>query len=91
MMAASSSSSSTISSSLQVPQVVKFGYDDFRNADRKSSAKCKFCVHAKVIITERVGTTSNFSAQSKVRTLSHIYFHMVIEIGIGIGMNFKGV
>jgi hypothetical protein len=55
-MAASSSSSTTS----QVPKVVKFGYDDFRNADGKRSAKCKFCVHAKVVITERTGTTSNF-------------------------------
>ena len=33
---------------------------NFGNADGKSSAKCKFCVHANVIITERIGTTSNF-------------------------------
>ena len=33
---------------------------NFGNADGKNSAKCKFCVHANVIITERIGTTSNF-------------------------------
>lgn len=55
-----SASTSDSSKSLQIPKVIKFGYEDYNAAGSKTTAKCKFCVHAKIVISELAGTTSNY-------------------------------
>lgn len=59
-MASSSTSTDSKARCSQIPKVIKFGYDDYVVSGGKSTAKCKFCVHANIKITELSGTTSNY-------------------------------
>jgi hypothetical protein len=48
------------SSSEQIPQIIKFAYENYTVSGGKRIAKCKFCTSERVTITEKSGTTSNF-------------------------------
>jgi hypothetical protein len=41
------------------PKVIKYGFDEFVIKDKHMSARCKFCRN-KTVISDTVGTTSNF-------------------------------
>ena len=51
---------------------------NFGNVDGKSSAKCKFCVHANVIITERIGTKSNFIRHLDVTQFNYYNYLLIV-------------
>ena len=42
------------------PKVIKFAFIDFVVKNKSMSARCKFC-RDEVVITDTIGTTSNFT------------------------------
>jgi len=48
--------SSLAVSVIKISKVAQFAYDDYKVVDGKRTARCKYCVSEKVVITEMDGT-----------------------------------
>ena len=49
---------------VDIPRVIKFGFINYLKKDNAQSGQCKFC-REKTIITDNIGTTSNFLAEEQ--------------------------
>jgi len=49
----------TVQNNNKIPRVIKYGFKDYTTKNKLMSATCSFC-REKSVITDKIGTTSNF-------------------------------
>jgi len=45
---------------MDLPRVIKFGFNNFAKTDNGTTTQCKFCTGKKTVMSEKLGTTSNY-------------------------------